>query len=158
MKRISLLPLLALLLLTPSCIFRVSAEDDPSLKMSGFGTAYAGYSGFDEWDGSLIQLGLLGGSGRAGEFFSLDIWPLGGVGVGLAGARVRVLPLEIGAGVLFYHPSLPSRSDTDVPEDLPDVDDEPGHDETRGAVQEEQEPKKEETGKEKTSDETKKDK
>ena len=61
MKRISLLPLLAVVLFTPSCIFRVSAEDDPSLKMSGFGTAYAGYSGFDEWDGSLIQLGLLGG-------------------------------------------------------------------------------------------------
>ncbi|MHC4078255.1 MAG: hypothetical protein ACYST0_07410, partial [Planctomycetota bacterium] len=95
MKRISLLPLLALLLITPGCItFRLSAEDDPSLKMSGLGTAYAGYSGFDEWDGNLISLGLLGGSGRAGEFFSLDIWPLGGVGVGVAGARVRVLPLE----------------------------------------------------------------
>lgn len=124
MSRICTLVVFALLFLVPGCIsFRLSAEDDPSLKYSGLGTAYAGYSGFDEWDGDLIKLGLLGGQGRAGEIFSLDIWPLGGVGIGLAGARVRVLPIELGVGALFYSPSLPRREE--VYDDLPGPEEEP---------------------------------
>ena len=127
MKRfsLSLFLLLGVLVLTPSCItFRLSAEDDPSLKASGIGTAYAGYSGFDEWDGTIIKLGLFGGEGRPGEFFSLDIWPFGGIGLGVAGARVRVLPFEIGVGTLLYHPKLPKKPDFEEleEEDLDDVE------------------------------------
>jgi hypothetical protein len=117
MKHLSTL-LLAVLFLAPGCIsFRLSAESDPSIRASGLGNAYAGYSGVDEWDGDIIKLGLLGGHGRDGEIFSLDIWPLGGVGIGLAGARVRILPIEFGAGALFYKPTLPRREE-DL-EDLP---------------------------------------
>ncbi len=119
MKRIPLSLLLGLLLLTPSCIsFRLSAEDDPSIRASGIGTAYAGYSGFDKWDGTIIKLGLFGGEGRSGEFFSLDIWPLGGVGLGVAGARVRVLPFEVGAGALLYHPRLPKKPQPEIVDDI----------------------------------------
>ena len=139
MKRISLLPLFGLLLLTftPGCInFRVSADDDPVVKISGLGTAYAGYSGIDEWDGNILNLGLFSGTARKGEFFSLDIWPLGGFGVGIAGARVRVLPFEMGAGVLFYQPKLPGKKHDDPVENLPEIDDERRR-EPRTAVEEE---------------------
>ena len=135
MKRFSLSLLLGLLVLTPSCIsFRLSAEDDPSIKASGIGTAYAGYCGFDEWDGSIIKLGLFGGEGRPGEFFSLDIWPFGGIGLGVAGARVKVLPFEIGAGALLYHPRLQK------PEFGPDI-----VDETDEEIDEEEEVHEDET-------------
>ena len=135
MKRIVALVLFGLLLLAPGCIsFRLTAEDNPSLKASGLGTAYVGYSGFDEWDGSIIKLGLLGGEGRAGEVFSFDIWPLGGIGVGLAGVRVRVLPIEMGAGALFYKPRLPERQSSELPEDLPGPEEEPVQGEPRRKI------------------------
>ena len=145
MKRIPLSLLLGLLLLTPSCIsFRLSAEDDPSIRASGIGTAYAGYSGFDEWDGSIIKLGLFGGDGRAGEFFSLDIWPLGGVGLGLAGARVRVLPFEVGAGALLYHPKLPKKPDhgPEVVDDIDEDDEVEEEEEVKAKEKKEPTPKK----------------
>lgn len=119
MRRLSALATLSLVFLLPGCIsFKLSAEDDPSLKASGLGSAYVGYTGFDEWDGTILRLGLLWGDGRAGEIFSFDVWPLGGIGIGLAGARVRVLPIELGAGALFYKPQLPKRHAA-PPENLP---------------------------------------
>ncbi len=137
MKRIPLSLLLGLLLLTPSCIsFRLSAEDDPQIRASGLGTAYVGYTGFDEWDGNIIKLGLFGGDGRAGEFFSLDIWPLGGVGLGVAGARVRVLPFEVGAGALLYHPRMPKKDHGEYDLEDVDVDEEEHEDEEDEEVEE----------------------
>ncbi len=149
MKRIPLSLLLGLLLLTPSCIsFRLSAEDDPQIRASGLGTAYVGYTGFDEWDGNIIKLGLFGGDGRAGEFFSLDIWPLGGVGLGVAGARVRVLPFEVGAGALLYHPKLPKKPDHG-PEVVDDIDEDDEDEEDEEVEEEEVEEEEEVKAKEK---------
>ena len=141
MKPACLLPALSLfLLIAPSCIsFRLTADQQPSVKMRGLGTAYAGVSGIDEWDGNLIRLGLFQGTARAGEFFSLDIWPFGGVGVGVVGARVRVLPFEVGAGALLYHPRLPHRPEKEKPVEveIPEGDTGPGGELTGEKVVEE---------------------
>ena len=110
MKARVLLPL-ALLSLTPGCIgVSVGTDDDEFFRMRGLGTAYAAVPGIDDYDGKIIKLGLLSRAPSGAQLAGIDVWPLFSVGIGLVGARVRVLPFEIGAGVLFYEPK-PIRRD-----------------------------------------------
>ena len=108
LRAFRLLPLIAL---TPGCVsVSVGTDDDEFLRMRGLGTAYAAVPGIDDYDGKIIRIGLLSGAPDSGQLAGIDVWPLCSVGVGLVGARVRVLPFEIGAGVLFYTPQ-PIRRD-----------------------------------------------
>lgn len=109
MKATLLLPLV-LAALTPGCIgVSVGTDDDEFFRMRGLGTAYAAVPGIDDYDGKIIKLGLLSRSPAGAQLAGIDVWPLFSVGVGLVGARVRVLPLEVGAGVLFYEPKAVRR-------------------------------------------------
>jgi hypothetical protein len=109
MKRTLLLPL-SLSLFTASCIgVSVGTDDDEFFRMRGLGTAYAAVPGIDDYDGKIIRLGLLSRSPPGAQLAGIDIWPLLSVGIGFVGARVRVLPFEIGAGVLFYEPKAVRR-------------------------------------------------
>lgn len=109
MKPTLLLPLF-LTLLTPSCIgVSVGTDDDEFFRMRGLGTAYAALPGIDDYDGKIIRLGLLSRSPAGAQLAGIDIWPLLSVGIGFVGARVRVLPFEIGAGILFYEPKAVRR-------------------------------------------------
>ncbi len=114
-----LAPSLAALAL-PGCLslsVRTEAHD-PALAVSGIVDGYVTPAALHPYDGHLIDAGLFEGDNlRRGEVAALDIWPLGGVGVGLVGARVRVLPLEIGLGTLFYEPSRPTRPHDDDDDD-----------------------------------------
>ncbi len=95
----------------PSCIgVSVGTDDDEFFRIKGLGTAYAALPGIDDYDGKILKIGLLSRSPGGGQLAGIEIWPLLKVGVGFVGAQVRVLPLELGAGVLFYHPS-PERRD-----------------------------------------------
>lgn len=55
-----------------------------------------------DWSGTLLDVGR--GSPQRGEVVSVDLWPILGLGVGIAGVRLRVLPFEVGIGTLFYDP------------------------------------------------------
>lgn len=103
-----------------SCVsVTVGAKAEPSrVQWEGFGTAYAAANGIRPYDATFFKAQLLSGSGQDGELASMEIWPLGGIGVGLLGARLHLLPVEIGAGILGYHPkpityAKPSESGTE---------------------------------------------
>lgn len=82
-------------------------EKESAIHMDGLASGYAGFYPISKYNGTILKAGIFEESARDGEWASLDIWPLGGVGVGLLGARVRVLFLEVGAGVLAYTPRAP---------------------------------------------------
>ena len=130
--------LVGILSLTAGCFSPgMKSTDDPvGLKYEGLGSAYVAFGPeiIGESDTRFIRGGLLGRATRPGEWVSLDVWPLFGVGVGLAGARIQLLPFEVGAGTLWYEPrprvkakkppesaELPSEPDTRPVE--PDSDD-----------------------------------
>jgi hypothetical protein len=94
----------------------VGTDNDEFFRVRGLGTAYAALPGIDDYDGKILKVGLLTRSPGGGQLAGVELWPLFKVGVGLVGAQVRVLPLELGAGVLFYHPT-PVRRDLDADEE-----------------------------------------
>lgn len=115
-----LLSVALLALSLPSCIgVSVGTDDEEFFRIKGLGTAYAALPGIDDYDGKIVKIGLLGRSPGGGQLAGVEIWPLLKVGVGFVGAQVRVLPLELGAGVLFYHPS-PERRDLSKGDDKKD--------------------------------------
>ena len=105
MRAVFLLFLLGLLS-TPGCIsFSIGTDRDPArVEVDGFAEGYIRADALKPYDGTLLRFGLLTEAERHGEIFSLDVWPLFGVGIGLVGARVRILPIEAGLGILFYRP------------------------------------------------------
>jgi hypothetical protein len=84
-------------------------EDSSSLEMKGLANGYASLNGIRPYDGTFLELGVLKRSRRSHEFevAYVDLWPFLGVGVGLAGARMQLLFLDIGVGVLAYDPQPP---------------------------------------------------
>lgn len=111
MKSLRLLSLCLLPTMLASCLsVQLGTEDRPSrLQMDGLASGYATIEAFPKYDGNILKAGLFQESARDGEWASIDIWPLGGIGVGFIGARVRVLFFEVGLGVLAYTPTRPPR-------------------------------------------------
>lgn len=97
---------LSTLLLLNSCIaLSIGTERKPSrIEAKGLGSAYAAIPGIEPFEGNIAQIGLFQDSARDGEWASVDIWPIGGVGVGFVGARIKLFIFEIGAGVFGYQP------------------------------------------------------
>jgi len=96
---------IAVVLLGGCISLKIGTETRPScLKMEGLADGYVSLSALHGYNGTILDFGLLNESLRRGEILSLDVWPLAGVGVGVVGARVRVLPMEAGLGVLWYNP------------------------------------------------------
>ena len=102
----------------------VDAEP-PQLNARGLVNGHFTATGLEEYDGRILKAGLFGDSARPGEIASLDIWPIGGVGAGLIGGRIRVLPLEMGLGVLSYDPKPVVQEDEEDVEELGDSEREP---------------------------------
>ncbi len=94
------------LLLASGCVsLQVGTESEPSrVQLEGLGTAYAANSGIRPYDKTILKVSILKDTEDSGEVASLDIWPLMALRVGLVGVKARILPVEIGAGVLFYQP------------------------------------------------------
>ena len=110
--------------LLPGCLSLSlrTEQHDPALAVSGIVDGYVTPDALGSYDGELLHAGLFGSSARKGEIASLDVWPLFGVGIGVVGARVRVLPIEAALGTLFYEPSRPrhAAADDDVDDDSDD--------------------------------------
>jgi len=81
-----------------------SDKNPPQVKSEGLLSSYMAINGFRPYDGKILEAGLLSKNDRWGNVASLDIWPIGGIGVSLIGAKVKLLPFEIGLGVLGYEP------------------------------------------------------
>jgi hypothetical protein len=60
--------------------------------------------GLHHYDGTILRLDLLDKATRKGEIVSFELWPLCGFGIGVVGARVQILPVDAGLGVLWYEP------------------------------------------------------
>ena len=72
---------------------------------------------------AVVDVGVLRNTKRDGEVVSVDVWPLFGVGIGVVGARVSVLGLEIGVGSLLYDPDPSAADETEeAPEAAPPSD------------------------------------
>ena len=91
--------------LLSSCVSLRLGADDRFLEMKGLLNVHGSIDGLNSWDGeTLLDFGLFTNTQGRAEIVSLELGPLAGVGVGIVGARARVLPLEIGVGTLFYNP------------------------------------------------------
>jgi hypothetical protein len=104
------LALLALAASPTAC--RVSAgcaERPERIELAGSpGVIYATADAWRRWNGKVLEVELFDGE-RDGEFLSIDVGPLAGVGVGFLGLRARLLMLEVGAATLCHDPlPLPS--------------------------------------------------
>jgi len=88
------------------CIsLKIETQEKPSaLKVEGLADGYITMGGLHPYNGTIVDFGLFGEERRRGEILSLDVWPLAGIGVGVLGGRVRVIPLEAGVGILLYDP------------------------------------------------------
>ena len=117
------------LFLLPSCIsLRFSDEGDPPVRVRGIANAYADVVGFEDYQGPLLGLDLIHNLAE-GELVALDVGPIFGLGIGVAGARLRVWPIDIGLGALFYEPSPPGRpASADQPTDPVDRPEDDGID------------------------------
>ncbi len=79
-------------------------EGSSGVKVGGLVSGVVDLNGIAPYDGTLIRLGILTNTPRKGELVGLDIWPLAGVGIGFVGARVQLLPIQVGVGALCYEP------------------------------------------------------
>ncbi|MBN2684227.1 MAG: hypothetical protein JXR40_03010 [Pontiellaceae bacterium] len=87
-----------------STSFSISGDKSPvRVKSSGLVHSYAACNGIRPYDGTVLDAGIFGDN-RWGEIASLDVWPIGGVWVSFIGARIKLLPFELGAGVFGYDP------------------------------------------------------
>lgn len=95
-----------------SCVSLRIGPDSDFLEMKGLANVYGTFDGLDSWDGhTWFDFGLFTNTDGRSELASLELGPLAAVGVGLLGARVRVLGLEIGLGTLFYNPRRRSKQE-----------------------------------------------
>ncbi|MBN1518415.1 hypothetical protein JXA32_17770 [Candidatus Sumerlaeota bacterium] len=79
--------------------------------------SYMAGNGIRPYDGMILEAGVISDDDRWGDIVSLDIWPIGGVGVSFIGAKVKLLPFEIGFGVLGYDPEPETYSKKETPSD-----------------------------------------
>ena len=94
-----------LVMLTGCLSLQIKANERPlRLDMEGLASGYVSYSGIRPWDGTIVDFGLLSNAKQDNELISLEVWPLVEVGAGLVGMRLKVLPIDMGLGVLFYQP------------------------------------------------------
>jgi len=105
---------LCLALCLSSCVSLRIGPDEDFLRMRGLVRVNGTLNGLDDWDGhTWLDFGLFTNTDGRAEITSLELGPLAAVGVGLIGARVRLLGLEIGIGTLFYDPARRPRPEGD---------------------------------------------
>jgi hypothetical protein len=81
------------------CAVRTSSTP-PHIKTTGVVNSYAAVNGFRPYESQLGAVEILDGDGRWGEVVSVDLFGLGGLGVGFVGVRLKLLPFETGIDVI----------------------------------------------------------
>jgi hypothetical protein len=96
---------LLLVLVAGGCALEVRAENGAAVvEAGGLARAYVSVESLRPYSGTIFRLGIFDMAEHPAEIANIDVWPIGGAGIGLVGARVRVLMLGAGAGVLWYQP------------------------------------------------------
>ncbi|MSR46295.1 MAG: hypothetical protein EXS13_04415 [Planctomycetes bacterium] len=110
-RRLTAFALLAGAFLPVGCRVTAGVDENPDrIEVDGPGVIYATADAWPRWNGNVFELGLFNEAERDGEFLSLDVWPIAGVGFGFLGVRARLLMLEVGAATFCHDPlPLPSR-------------------------------------------------
>jgi len=80
-----------------------SRDENSFFEMNGLAHAYGEVVNWDDYDGPNFGIDVLSNLGD-GEVAAVDLGPIFGVGVGLAGFRLRIWPIDFGVGVLAYDP------------------------------------------------------
>lgn len=111
--------LLALVILT-GC---TSIRTGPGLFQKHFGYegklgGYASYTDLRGYDGALLQIDFLNNEQQPGEVLNLDLWPLGGIGLGPIGLRGHLFWIGGGMGTLFYIPDSVGKGTVNSDRDL----------------------------------------
>jgi len=97
------------------CAGLTVGKNPPRLESKPLLKGYMVYNGFRPYDGKILETGVLSKNDRWGDIVSLDLWPIGGVGVSFIGAKIKLLPFEIGFGVFGHDPEPESYSKEDKP-------------------------------------------
>lgn len=107
MRILVMIGIISTCVLSTGCLSLRAGTDTtaPVIKTVLPGTAYADYTGVGAYNGTFFRGSILRSSEDGLELFGLHMWPIGGVDVGLAGARVKILGAEAGLGTLFYGPT-----------------------------------------------------
>ncbi len=109
MRLVCLCTTLVLLCVLTGCVSVVVARDARGpgrVESSGFISGVVDFNGIAEYDGTIVRFGILTNMPRRGELVGIDVWPILGVGIGFLGARVQVLPLQVGVGAFWYEPCV----------------------------------------------------
>jgi len=112
--------------LTGCTSFTVNADKNPpQVKSKGLVNAYFACNGIRPFDRRIIEAGVFSDSDRWGNVASLDVWPIAGIGISLIGARVKLLPFELGLGILGYDPEPESYVEPDDEDESGDAEETP---------------------------------
>lgn len=105
MFRFAWLFCLPLLLLNGCFSLTIGTQDGPDrVQMNGLADGFVVVDSIRPYDGRIVELGLFGGKDTWGNLASVEVWPIGGVGLSFVGAKARLAFLEAGVGALGYHP------------------------------------------------------
>jgi hypothetical protein len=74
----------------------------PQIYTDGLVNSSVALTGIGPYNNRFFHASVLSKNGRYGGIASLELWPLGGIGIGFVGARVKILPIEFALGVLGY--------------------------------------------------------
>jgi len=65
---------------------------------------YASYTDLRAYDGDVVQLDFFNDEQQPGEMLNMDLWPLGGIGLGPFGMRGHLFWIGGGLGSVWYVP------------------------------------------------------
>ncbi|MCB2154985.1 hypothetical protein KQI84_08865 [bacterium] len=106
MKRMHFIFILAAAVLLTGC---TSIRTGPGLfqkhfRYEGKLGGYLSYTDLRGYDGDVLQIDIMNNEQQPGEILNLDLWPLGGIGIGPLGLRGHFTWIGGGMGTLFYIP------------------------------------------------------
>ncbi len=94
-----------LLLMSSACGLKFGTDvEPPDFHMDKPGNAYFKVSQIPDYNGTILGAHIFRSGQHTGEIASLWAWPVGGLDVGLLGARLKLFGMETGAGTLFFQP------------------------------------------------------
>lgn len=79
---------------------------------------YLSYTDLRRYDGDLVQFDVWNDSIQNGEIINMDLWPIGGIGLGGFGMRGHLGPIGGGIGTLWYIPDSVGKGTVNSDRDL----------------------------------------
>lgn len=116
---------LTLLLLTVTVFSSgcMAGRMGPGLRQHGFGYegyfgGYFSYTDLRGYDAEIVRVDILNNEQQPGELLNLDLWPIGGIGLGPIGIRGHLGPIGGGLGGLYYIPDSVGKGTVNTDKDF----------------------------------------